>query len=77
VRWKMKSRRNKGSQLENTSRFERTMLLMFTLGGFGGATSLYSAEAMNDPPSNGDAARSRSSTPADMVTGCFPKGSFS
>lgn len=78
MHWKMKLRRDQGSpQLENTSKFERTILLMFTLGGFGGATSLCGAEAMIDPPSDGGAAQSRSSTRVGEVTGCIPKWSFS
>ena len=78
VHWKMKLRRNQGSsQLENTSKFERMILLMFTLGGFGGATSLCSAESMIDPPSDGGAAQSCSSTPVEEAIGCIPKGSFS
>ena len=78
VHWKMKLRRNQGSsQLENASKFERMILLMFTLGGFGGATSLCSAESMIDPPSDGGAAQSCSSTPVEEAIGCIPKGSFS
>ncbi len=62
--WKMKLRRNQGfPQPENTSKIGRTILLMFTLGGFGGAPSLYIAEAMIDPPSNYGTARSCSSAP--------------
>jgi hypothetical protein len=48
-------------QSENTSKIGRTILLMFTLGGFGGAPSLYTAEAMIDLPSNDDTAGSCSS----------------
>ena len=60
----MKLRRNQGSpQPENSSNIERTILLMFTLGGFGGATSLCIAEAMIDPSSDGGAAQSCSNTP--------------
>ncbi len=51
--WKMKLRRNQDfPQPENTSKIGRTILLMFTLGGFGGAPSLYVAEALIDPPFN-------------------------
>ena len=61
---KMTLRRNQGfPQPENTSKIGRTILLMFTLGGFGGAPSLYVAEAMIDPPLNYGIARSCSSAP--------------
>jgi hypothetical protein len=64
--WKMNLRRSQDSpQPENTGKIGRTILLMFTLGGFGGAASLYTAEAMIDPPSNGGTARSDSSAPRE------------
>ena len=63
-RWKMKLRCNQDfPKSENASRIGRTILLMFTLNGFGGALSLYTAEAMIDPPSNDDTARSCFSAP--------------
>ena len=74
----MSLRRTQGSEHPaNASKIERTILLMFTLGGFGGATSLCSAESMIDPPSDGGAAQSCSSTPVEEAIGCIPKGSFS
>ena len=77
-RWKMSLPRTESSEhLASVSKIERTILFMFTLGGFGGAASLYISEAIIDPPSNGGAAQSDSTILKEGIISSILKKFFS
>jgi hypothetical protein len=73
----MKRCRNQGSAQPENNKIDRAILLMLTLGGFGGGTSLCVAEAMIDPPSDGGTAQLFSSGQRARAIGSVPKESFS